>query len=111
MLGNGQIRPLDHRSGCPTRQHRPHLASVLREGRKSANIYAGLGVIWGIPIVVFKGSQTKASVSFPVVNFLLLPSLLKHAALAVLISTTLRCDHFSTFRTLCESAIIIGPFS
>jgi hypothetical protein len=47
---NGQISPLDHRSGCPTRQHRPHLASVLRDGRKSANIYVGLGVIWGIPM-------------------------------------------------------------
>ena len=28
---------------------RPHLASVLQEGRKSTNIHAGSGVIWGIP--------------------------------------------------------------
>jgi len=28
---------------------RLHLASVLREGRKSANIHASLGRIWGIP--------------------------------------------------------------
>jgi hypothetical protein len=28
---------------------RPHLAAVLREGRKSANIYASLGFIRGIP--------------------------------------------------------------
>ena len=28
---------------------RPHLASVLQEGRKSAIIHAGSGVIWGIP--------------------------------------------------------------
>jgi len=29
---------------------RPHLASVLQEGRKSPNIHAGSGVIWGIPV-------------------------------------------------------------
>ena len=29
---------------------RPHLAAVLREGRKSANIYASLGFIRGIPV-------------------------------------------------------------
>ena len=29
---------------------RPHLASVLQEGRKSTNINAGSGVIWGIPV-------------------------------------------------------------
>ena len=29
---------------------RPHLASVLQEGRKSTNIHAGSGVIWGIPV-------------------------------------------------------------
>jgi hypothetical protein len=29
---------------------RRHLASVLQEGRKSANIHASSGVIWGIPI-------------------------------------------------------------
>ena len=28
---------------------RPHLASILQEGRKSTNIHAGSGVIWGIP--------------------------------------------------------------
>jgi hypothetical protein len=28
---------------------RPHLAAFLREGRKSANIYASLGFIRGIP--------------------------------------------------------------
>ena len=29
---------------------RPHLASVLQEGRKSTNIHAGSGVIRGIPV-------------------------------------------------------------
>ena len=29
---------------------RPHLASVLQEGRKSTNIHAGSGVIWGIAV-------------------------------------------------------------
>ena len=29
---------------------RPHLASILQEGRKSTNIHAGSGVIWGIPV-------------------------------------------------------------
>jgi hypothetical protein len=29
---------------------RPHLAAVLRKGRKSANIYASLGFIRGIPV-------------------------------------------------------------
>jgi hypothetical protein len=33
-----------------TRSSRPHLAAVLREGRKSANIYASLGFIRGIPV-------------------------------------------------------------
>jgi hypothetical protein len=28
---------------------RPQLASILREGRKSANIHLSSGVIWGIP--------------------------------------------------------------
>jgi hypothetical protein len=28
---------------------RPQLASMLREGRKSANIHLRSGVIWGIP--------------------------------------------------------------
>ena len=29
---------------------RPHLASVLQEGRKSSNIHAGSELIWGIPV-------------------------------------------------------------
>ena len=29
---------------------RPHLAAVLQEGRKYANIHARSGVIWGIPV-------------------------------------------------------------
>ena len=32
---------------------RPHLASVLQEGRKSPNIQARLGTIWGIPLKEF----------------------------------------------------------
>ena len=35
--------------------HRPRLACVLREGRKNANIHAGSGVIWGIPVQPFRG--------------------------------------------------------
>jgi hypothetical protein len=33
---------------------RPHLASILQEGRKSINIHAGSGVIWGIPGKIMK---------------------------------------------------------
>ena len=29
---------------------RPQLASILREGRKCANIHLSSGVIWGIPV-------------------------------------------------------------
>ena len=29
---------------------RPQLASIVREGRKSANIHLSSGVIWGIPV-------------------------------------------------------------
>src|SRR5476651_231060 len=54
MFVPGQSGP----SGSPTTtvraarraSSRPHLAAVLREGRKSANIYASLGFIRGIPV-------------------------------------------------------------
>ncbi len=39
--GKWPDRPLDHRSGC--------LASVFQGRRKSNNIHASSGVIWGIP--------------------------------------------------------------
>ena len=35
---------------------RPHLASILQEGRKSTNIHAGSGVIWGIPGYTYVGT-------------------------------------------------------
>jgi hypothetical protein len=33
----------------PGTSSRPQLTSILREGRKSANIHLRSGVIWGIP--------------------------------------------------------------
>ena len=43
-------RPHDHRSGARGVDSRPHLASVLQEGRKSTNIHAGSGSSGGIPV-------------------------------------------------------------
>src|SRR5271169_2440277 len=47
---NGQISPLDCRSGCRCDGIRPLRASVLQESRKSANIHASSGFIRGIPV-------------------------------------------------------------
>src|SRR6266481_1341707 len=42
--------PLDHPFGLPEGAgSRPHLASVFQGRRKSNNIHASSGVIWGIP--------------------------------------------------------------
>ena len=46
---NGQISPPTTVRAARRASSRPHLAAVLREGRKSANIQAGSGVIWRIP--------------------------------------------------------------
>jgi transposase len=37
---------------APCAGGRPHLAAVLQEGRKYANIHVRSGVIWGIPVKV-----------------------------------------------------------
>ena len=47
---NGQISPSTIVRAARRASSRPHLAAVLREGRKSANIYASLGFIRGIPV-------------------------------------------------------------
>ena len=44
--------PLDCRPACRRDGIRPHRASVLQEGRNSANIHVGSGVIRGIPVKV-----------------------------------------------------------
>src|SRR5450830_371261 len=46
---NGQISPPTTVRAARRASSRPHLAAVLREGRKSANIQAGSGVIWRNP--------------------------------------------------------------
>src|SRR5437016_6476665 len=46
--GKWPDQTLDHRAARAAGSH-PHLASVLLQGRKSANIYASSGVIRGIP--------------------------------------------------------------
>ena len=47
--GKWPDQTLDHRAARAAGSH-PHLASVLLQGRKSANIYASSGVIRGIPV-------------------------------------------------------------
>jgi len=48
--GKWPDRPLDHPFGLPEGAgSRPHLASVFQGRRKSNNIHASSGVIWGIP--------------------------------------------------------------
>src|SRR5665811_1136783 len=56
---NGQISPSTTVRAARRASSRPHLAAVLREGRKSANIYASLGFIRGIPV---KGHSSKLGV-------------------------------------------------
>jgi hypothetical protein len=46
---NDQINPSTTIPTTPGTGSRPQLASMLREGRKSANIHLRSGVIWGIP--------------------------------------------------------------
>ena len=50
MLGkNGQISPSTSVRSARRAGSRLHLAAVLQDGRKYANIRARSGVIWGIP--------------------------------------------------------------
>src|SRR5271169_6942054 len=46
---NDQINPSTTIPTTPGTGSRPQLASILREGRKSANIHLSSGVIWGTP--------------------------------------------------------------
>jgi hypothetical protein len=46
---NDQINSSTTIPTTPGTGSRPQLASILREGRKSANIHLSSGVIWGIP--------------------------------------------------------------
>ena len=46
---NGQIDPSTTVRATRGDGSRPNLASILREARKTANIQASSGVIWGIP--------------------------------------------------------------
>ena len=46
---NSQISPSTIARAARAAGSHPHLASVLQQGRKSANISARSGVIWGIP--------------------------------------------------------------
>ena len=39
----------------------PHLASILLQGRKSANIYASSGVIRGIPVQIYKAVESESA--------------------------------------------------
>jgi hypothetical protein len=47
---NSQISPSTIVRAARAAGSHPHLASVLLQGRKSANIYASSGVIRGIPV-------------------------------------------------------------
>lgn len=47
---NGQINPSAAIRAARGADAGPHLATVLREGRKSVNIYASSGFIWRIPV-------------------------------------------------------------
>ena len=47
---NDQINSSTTIPTSPGTGSRPQLASILREGRKSANIHLSSGVIWGIPV-------------------------------------------------------------
>jgi hypothetical protein len=47
---NGQISPSTTVRAAQGDDGRPHLAAVLQEGRKTANIQASSGVIRGIPV-------------------------------------------------------------
>src|SRR6478735_5153474 len=47
---NSQISPSTIVRAARAAGSHPHLASVLLQGRKSANIHANLGVIWEIPV-------------------------------------------------------------
>src|SRR5260370_18023098 len=49
---NSQISPSTIVRAARAAGSHPHLASVLLQGRKSANIYASSGVIRGIPVSV-----------------------------------------------------------
>jgi hypothetical protein len=46
---NSQISPSTIARAARAAGSHPHFASVLQQGRKSANISARSGVIWGIP--------------------------------------------------------------
>jgi hypothetical protein len=46
---NSQISPSTIVRAARAAGSHPHFASVLLQGRKSANIHANLGVIWEIP--------------------------------------------------------------
>ena len=50
MQGYDQINSSTTITTTPGTGNRPQLASILREGRKSANIHLSSGVIWGIPV-------------------------------------------------------------
>src|SRR6266481_8586190 len=51
--------PLDHPFGLPEGAgSRPHLASVFQGRRKSNNIHASSGVIWGIPAKTCRRSRS-----------------------------------------------------
>jgi hypothetical protein len=50
--GMSQFNPSTTIPTTPGTGSRPQLASILREGRKSANIHLSSGVIWGIPVLM-----------------------------------------------------------
>src|SRR5713101_2079138 len=54
---NSQISPSTIVRAARAAGSHPHLASVLLQGRKSANIHANLGVIWEIPAHMNGGGQ------------------------------------------------------
>jgi hypothetical protein len=58
---NSQISPSTIVRAARAAGSHPHLASVLLQGRKSANIYASSGVIRGIPVVAAGNSSARAS--------------------------------------------------
>jgi hypothetical protein len=51
---------LDQRSGYRGAGSGQQLASVLQEGRENANIHAGLGFIWRIPVQEHLFGQRRA---------------------------------------------------
>jgi hypothetical protein len=58
---NSQISPSTIVRAARAAGSHPHLASVLLQGRKSANIYASSGVIRGIAVVAAGNSSARAS--------------------------------------------------